>query len=267
MNDIDSAFDNGFAGTTNKLAIKIEPKKEEWNGVYINIHNARLIKTAIENGTAPFLPNEEGKIIPKPIYNANTGFCLSGKDLVPLQIERQKKGLDSNLVVTSNSISNANTRVKPEEKGMYYNYKNAKDNTYHHSMYFFPEQTDNPKNIYDTYQSKVKGFHPLMAGKEEEIMRAEDYMPLYLMACKSGVTLKVSPEVTKDFTDNFLKIIDNELVPTKEKNPEVRRMNEFFFNSDVMATKCIKNFDKSVAEAKNKMKSMERKPQEFTRDL
>lgn len=37
---------------------ELQISKKFWNGAYVPKHTAKLIKTGIENGTAPFIPND-----------------------------------------------------------------------------------------------------------------------------------------------------------------------------------------------------------------
>ena len=98
-------------------AITLNPSKNDWFGSLVPRHTAKLISQGIEDNSLPLLPDKDGKIEIKPIYNANNGWILNAKDLVPAQITRQKAGYESNIVATKTSIDKAGTRVSPERRG------------------------------------------------------------------------------------------------------------------------------------------------------
>ena len=97
--------------------------KNEFNGYWIPKHNAKVMKEGIDNNTAPFLPNKDGTINAVPIYNASTGYVLPATRLIPAQIEKEKKGYESNIVIGRNFSEMASTSLKENEKGIFYNFK------------------------------------------------------------------------------------------------------------------------------------------------
>ena len=117
--------------------------EKQFNGFYIPAHNAKIIKDSIENGTATFLPDQNGNVNAKPIINGNTGYCLNAKDLIPMQVIQKD---NSNIAVTYKTTQNLGTRIKEGEKGFFYNFQ-REDKTIGTSQFFFPEQTENPQLI------------------------------------------------------------------------------------------------------------------------
>ena len=64
-------------------AITLNPSKNDWFGSLVPRHTAKLISQGIEDNSLLLLPDKDGKIEIKPIYNANNGWILNAKDLVP----------------------------------------------------------------------------------------------------------------------------------------------------------------------------------------
>lgn len=207
--------------------------EKQFNGFYIPSHNAKIIKESIENGTAPFLPDQAGNVNTKPVINGNTGYCLNAKDLIPLQIVGKN---NSNIAVTYKTTQNLGTRVKEGEKGFFYNFK-REDNTIGTSQFFFPEQTENPQLVKDAVNEKVAKNKLPQISKTIEIQSAnpEEYLGTYVAACKSGATLKVNPEIAEEFKKNFTAVLDNQLSKKADRNAEIDTLSNFMFKVDQKA--------------------------------
>lgn len=207
--------------------------EKQFNGFYIPSHNAKIIKESIENGTAPFLPDQAGNVNAKPVINGNTGYCLNAKDLIPLQIVGKD---NSNIAVTYKTTQNIGTRVKEGEKGFFYNFK-REDNTIGTSQFFFPEQTENPQLVKDAVNEKVAKNKLPQINKTIEIQSAnpEEYLGTYVAACKSGASLKVNPEISEEFKKNFTAVLDNQLSKKADRNAEIDTLSNFMFKVDQKA--------------------------------
>ena len=207
--------------------------EKQFNGFYIPSHNAKIIKESIENGTAPFLPDQAGNVNAKPVINGNTGYCLNAKDLIPLQIVGKD---NSNIAVTYKTTQNIGTRVKVGEKGFFYNFK-REDNTIGTSQFFFPEQTENPQLVKDAVNEKVAKNKLPQINKIIEIQSAnpEEYLGTYVAACKSGASLKVNPEISEEFKKNFTAVLDNQLAKKPDRNAEIDTLSNFMFKVDQKA--------------------------------
>lgn len=209
-------------------AITLNPSKNDWFGSLVPRHTAKLISQGIEDNSLLLLPDKDGKIEIKPIYNANNGWILNAKDLVPAQITRQKAGYESNIVATKTSIDKAGTRVKSGEKGLFYNFKD-KEGEFRHSQYFFAEQLEHPDRIVEN--AKIRQPNKLQ-NETLKIDSAENYLPMYIAACKSGASVAVSPEVAEQFKQNISAVCKNELAKTpEEKIQGVPSLNELFFTT------------------------------------
>lgn len=207
--------------------------EKQFNGFYIPSHNAKIIKESIENGTAPFLPDQAGNVNAKPVINGNTGYCLNAKDLIPLQIVGKD---NSNIAVTYKTTQNIGTRVKEGEKGFFYNFK-REDNTIGTSQFFFPEQTENPQLVKDAVNEKVAKNKLPQINKTIEIQSAnpEEYLGTYVAACKSGASLKVNLEISEEFKKNFTAVLDNQLAKKPDRNAEIDTLSNFMFKVDQKA--------------------------------
>ncbi|MBC6713586.1 ArdC-like ssDNA-binding domain-containing protein [Treponema sp. Marseille-Q3903] len=209
--------------------------EKQFNGYFVPAHNAKVIKAGIKNGTAPFLPDQTGKIDAKAIYNGNTGFCLNAKDLLPLQVENGDK---SNVVVTFKTVNAAGTQVKEGEKGFFYNYvKDKETNTIGTSQFFFPEQTANPEAVAKAVEEKVKKNGERKLDKTIEITSAEpeEYLGAYIAACKSGATVTASPKVAKAFIEKFTEVLNNQLSKPADRKEGVDKYSELMFKVDTKA--------------------------------
>ncbi|MDE5898993.1 MAG: hypothetical protein K2H09_07010 [Treponemataceae bacterium] len=224
----------------------LNASRKDWNGNFVPKHTAKLIRDGIENGTAPFLPRD-GQISAQLVYNANTGYILNAKDLIPVQLERAAKGYESNAVGTKNTMDSAKTAIKPGEKGVWYNFK-GKDGEFHHAAYFFAEQTEHPGRFAEFAQQKLRQPQNL-AGETIKIESSEagEYLASYIAACKSGARLEVSPEIAQQFRQNMIAVCDNELKRTNaEKNPSIPKLNDVLFSADKMAGELVKSIERKA---------------------
>lgn len=243
---------------TNK-PFKNSVSEKQFNGFYIPSHNAKIIKESIENGTAPFLPDQAGNVNAKPVINGNTGYCLNAKDLIPLQIVGKN---NSNIAVTYKTTQNFGTRVKEGEKGFFYNFK-REDNTIGTSQFFFPEQTENPQLVKDAVNEKVVNNKLPQISKTIEIQSAnpEEYLGTYVAACKSGASLRVNPEIAEEFKKNFTAVLDNQLAKKADRNAEIDTLSNFMFKVDQKANSINKEL---YAERRQEMQK-EFKPKQNNR--
>ena len=236
--------------------------EKQFNGFYIPSHNAKIIKESIENGTAPFLPDQAGNVNAKPVINGNTGYCLNAKDLIPLQIVGKD---NSNIAVTYKTTQNIGTRVKEGEKGFFYNFK-REDNTIGTSQFFFPEQTENPQLVKDAVNEKVAKNKLPQINKTIEILSAnpEEYLGTYVAACKSGASLKVNLEISEEFKKNFTAVLDNQLSKKADRNAEIDTLSNFMFKVDQKANSINKElYAERRQEMQKTQKQSKKKEQTF----
>ena len=229
---------------------------KQFNGYFVPNHSAKLIRESIENNTAPFLPDSSGAIKANPIFYGNKGFCLTAKDLIPLQIIQ---GENSNVVVTFNTVNKAGIKIKEGEKGFFYNYQ-KEDKSVGVSQYFFPEQTDDPEKIKEFVAPKIaKGIKLLSPDKTIEIKSSEpeQYLGTYLAACKTGATVKVSPEIAEQFKQNVMPILKNQTLIHKDK--EMDSLSDLMFKSERNAIDVINALSKEKTQQQTK--SQEQMPQ------
>lgn len=213
-------------------------KNLSFNGALLAKHNAKLIQTAVENGTAPFLPDSQGKINPVPVYNLNTGFIVPDENLVLLQMKQKEMGFASNVVGTFNTIQEAGTEIggkMSEGYGTHYVFKNSK-NEFSVGTFYFPEETKAPEKVLEL-NKKIK-YPQKLQDKSFEIKDVQSYLPAYFAACKSGISLTVSPEVTEQFKSELLTVIKNDL-SVKNKNPEIPSTKSYFSNADYKSSAVI----------------------------
>ena len=187
--------------------------EKHFNGYWIPNHNAKVIKAAIENGIAPFLPDQAG------------------------------------------------TKVVEGSKGLFYNYK-REDGTIGTAQFFFPEQTENPDAVKKLTEEKVRKNGGRKLNKTVEITSAEpeEYLAHYVAACKSGASVKVSPEIAKEFVTKFTPLLNNQIAKGAERDKEMDTLGQFMFKVDVKANKINaelfaqvkKEHQKSQAQGKKK---------------
>ena len=211
---------------------------KQWNGYFVPKQNAKIIKEGIESGVAPFLFND-GKINTTAIVNANNGYSLNAKELIPLQIVKAKNGYASDFVGTFQTANKAHTRIKSGEKATYYNWKD-KDGNYQHAGLFFPEQTESPEKFNDFAKSNLKQKY-YGTDKTISVTSPADYLGSYVAACKTGAKLEVKPEVVEAFKADLLKVCENELKRTNaERDSSIKSLHTVLFDADKKAGEIIK---------------------------
>ncbi len=235
--------------------------EKKFSGNWIPYHNAKMIREAMDNDTAPFLPDERGEIAARPIYNANTGFCLNAKDLIPLQIlASQNPAADySTIVATKSSIEAAKTSVKAGEKGFFYNFK-REDGTIGTTQFFFPEQTEHPDRVIETASKKISAAQSRNHKSEGNVRargtveitspNAEEYLAKYVAACKTYSFLKCAPEIAAEFKKNFSSVLDNQFAKKGEFKQEVGNLNNLLFNADRKSVEIVKQMNAESCETK-----------------
>lgn len=236
--------------------------KKDWSGYFVPKHTAKLIKAGIENNTAPFIP-VNGQINTAPVYNANTGYVLDAKDLLPVKLTQAEKGYAGNVVGTFNTMEKAHTRIRKGEHGVWFNFK-GQDGELHPAAYFFGEQTEQPERFAEfAKQVKIKGQ---TLAQQNFVIKPDspsvsDYLTAYMVACKSGAKLEVSPEVAEKFKQNMMVLCNNELACGKDKkNPEIPTLSNVLYNADRKANELVKSAEKSLGiEKKAPEKKQERK--------
>lgn len=218
--------------------------EKQFNGFYIPDHNAKIIKESIENGKAPFLPDQNGNVNAKPIINGNTGFCLNAKDLIPMQII---KNGNSDIAVTYRTTQNLGTRIKEGEKGFFYNFQ-REDKTVGTSQFFFPEQTENPELIKEKIAEKASrtGVKKLDKTLEISSSNPEEYLGMYVAACKSESRLKVSPQIAEEFKQKFTDILNNQLVKKENRSAEIDTLSSFMLKVDQKSNSISKELKSEI---------------------
>ncbi|MCR5252584.1 MAG: ArdC family protein [Treponema sp.] len=246
----------------------LQISKNDWIGAYVPKHTAKLIKAGIENGTAPFIPNN-GQLKPSLIYNVNTEHCLEAKDLIPVQLTKIEKGYESDAVGTYNSASKADTKLKKGERGIYYNFV-RKDGQFDHNAFYFAEQMESPEKF---SQYAKKHCHQTQNLKNETLKISSpdvtEYLGTYVAACKSGAKLEVTPEISEQFKTNMLAITSNELARTNaEKNPNIPKMSDVLFDIEKYSSNIVKNREKELGIGQKQEKpEQQRKPKEQARKV
>lgn len=233
--------------------------KNDWNGAYVPKHTAKLIKAAVENGTAPFI-SENGQLNPTLVFNVNTGHALEAKDFFPVLLTKIENGYESNAVGTYGTMTKINNSVKENEKGVFYNFKGA-DGEFHHSAYFFGEQLENPEAFADFANKSFKQQQNLTKESFKITSPAvTEYLSTYLAASKSGAKVEVSPEISKQFAANVIAVCENELKRTNaEKNPEIPKLSDLLFNVEKKSSEIVKNREKELGIAQKPLQQQEKK--------
>ncbi len=217
---------------------QIKISNKDWNGYFVPIQNAKIIKEGIEKNIAPFLFND-GKINTSAIINVNTGYSLNAKELIPLQIVKAKNGYDSDFVGTYQSANKAAVNIKEGEKGIYYNWRDG-NGDYQHSAFFFPEQTESKEKFTDYAKSNLKQKY-YGTDKTISVTNPSEYLASYVAACKTGAKLDVTPEVVDAFKNDMLKVCNNELKRTNaEKDTSIKPLHDVLFEADKKALEIIK---------------------------
>jgi hypothetical protein len=208
---------------------------KKWLGYLVSQHTARQILDGIKKNNLPFLPNEKGVLETKPIYNASTGFMLNAKELFPVMMTQKEKGYASNVVYGYNAVNNAGTRIRKNEKGVFYNFID-KDKNYRHAAFFFPEQTENPEKCNASIRQQN-----LLSDQTLKIENVDDYLPKYLAACKSGAKVVVEPQIAEEFKENLAKIATQERIHNSEKI-----LNKVFFEADKKSSEIVKGIQSQL---------------------
>lgn len=244
--------------TQNSLNIS----NKDWNGAYVPKHTAKLIKAGIENGTAPFIPNN-GQLKPSLVFNVNTGHALEAKDLIPVILTKVEKGYESNAVGTFKSSTKADTRIAQGEKGVYYNFKDS-NGKYSHNAFFFGEQMEQPERFAEYAKKNFKQAQNL--SKETLVIASpevSEYLGTYVAACKSGAKVEVTPEIAEQFKTNILAVAENELKRTNaEKNPQIPKLSDLLFEVEKKSSAIVKNREKELGietKPQHQLKKQERK--------
>lgn len=237
--------------------------EKQFNGFYIPEHNAKIIKESIENGTAPFLPDQNGNINAKPIINGNTGYCLNAKDLIPMQIIKND---NSNIAVTYKTTQNLGTRIKEGEKGFFYNFQ-REDKTVGTSQFFFPEQTKDPELIKEKIAQKVSKTGVKKIDKTLEITSSnpEEYLGTYIAACKYEANLKVNSQMAEEFKQKFTDILNNQIKEKNERNAKIDTLSKFMFKADQKANSISKELSSAIHHENQKKTHAEFEPKQNNR--
>ena len=91
--------------------------------------------------------------------------------------------------------------------------------------------------------SAACGFVPELT--EQPAEGTENWLLMYIAACKSGASVEVSPEVAEQFKQNISAVCKNELAKTpEEKIQGVPSLNELLYNADVKANEIVKSVEK-----------------------
>lgn len=216
--------------------------EKDWNGFYIPKHSAKLILDSLKKGNSVLIP-DGNSFIPGRIINGNTGYPLPAKDLIPALITKEDRGFKSEFVVTKTTVNKSGTQITAGEKGLWYNFQD-KENNYHHAAYYFPEQTQNPEKVIGNVKKPV--FTKEVPGKIE-VHKAEEYMPAFIEASKTGSLLVASEEVKASFKNLIENICDNELKRTKaEKDINIPGLNDFLYKSEMQAYDNIRQNNKKI---------------------
>lgn len=243
--------------------------EKQFNGFFIPSHNAKIIKESIENGSAPFLPDQNGNLNTIPVFNGNTGYCLNAKDLIPLKVIQGKK---SDIVVTYKTVNDAHSRITAGEKGFFYNFQ-REDKTVGTSQFFFLDQVEQPERVYEAAVKKIESAKLPKLNKTVEIQSSnpEEYLGMYVAACKSGASLKVTPEIAEEFKQNFTAVLNNQLAKKNKRTEGIDRLSDFMFKVDQKANAINKELyaeQRQVHQKENeqfKPKQNNRKPVELER--
>ena len=76
----------------------------------------------------------------------------------------------------------------------------------------------------------------------------DNYLSTYIMACRTGAKLSVSPEIAEDFKKKFSVILDNEQLKKEEKDVSIPSMGNTLFNADKKATELCKLYSENKKE-------------------
>lgn len=252
--------------------------ERKFSGNLIPYHNAKMIREAMDNGTAPFLPDEKGEIAARPIYNANTGFCLYAKDLILLQIvANNNPAADySTIVATKSSIEAAHTSIKAGERGFFYNFK-REDGSIGTTQFFFPEQTEHPERVIEAASKKISAAQGErrenggngLARRTIEITSpdAEEYLGKYMAACRTRSLLKCTPEVATEFKKNLSAVLDNQFAKKGEFRQDVGNLNNLLFNADKKSAEIVRQMNSELKKEQRKAQAQTKEKDDFLRPI
>lgn len=238
------------------------------NYFWVSKQNAKTILAGMENQTAGFCLDKSGKLNPTPIYDANTGYCLNGVSLLCGQIIKNQNGFENNIVGTYTTFNNSNNSKLAEKKreGIPVLWTN-KDGVLRFKEYYFSEQTEHPERLTELSKNIKKGHD--LSKETVAVNTAEDFLPAYIAASKSGLNISVSPEVLNQFNENFKAVCENEL-KGKNKDLTIPKFTEYVFQADRKSIDIIKSIatEKGYAKSPAKAKSTEKaqKVAEIERD-
>lgn len=215
--------------------------KNAFSEYYIQLHNVKVLKEAVENGTAPFLPNSNGVIDTNPIYNLNNGICVNDMNLLLLKCKQAEMGITSNVVGTHHTLQSLKTAPASKDKGLSYVWRDD-DKKYHTARYYFPEDLKEPEKMQEK-SFKVK-FPQKLNNQTISVTKGSDYLPAYFAACESGLKLNVSKEVIEEFKKEFIAVAANNLEKKNDKEKEIKNMipslRSYCVNADITAKEIIK---------------------------
>ena len=227
-------------------------------------HNAKLIKKAVLENIAPFLPDDYGRINTKTIYNLKNGKCLPVEVLIPAQIKQIANKVDSNYMIPYSYILNNNIQLIPGSDNVFYN-SNSKISTY-----VFPESIK--KKRIEKKINKKCNFqnNENLSHLTQEITSSEpvEYLTAYNISCKTGMKLKVSKEISDDFINKLNEIIDNELLSGSARNTELMDLTTLFSSVEKKSISLIKNITSNELYTtfnKQKVRGYQRAREEITR--
>lgn len=215
---------------------------KDFSGYYIARQRAKLIKDGIENNSAPFMPDSNGKVNPIFIYNAKTGFNLEANTLIPAVCKKVQQGFESNMIGTFGLVNEAKTEIKENEKGVGRIFKD-KNNQFRSSYFYFPEQVKDP-DAFKKVSVKEAKWEQRLPNETFKITSPEitEYLGTYVAACNTGAKIEVNPEIAEKFKANILAVTENELKKTAaEKNPDIPKMSELLSKVDSKALNLIVN--------------------------
>lgn len=223
--------------------------KTEFGPYYINLHNIKTLKEAVENGTASFLADSNGKVNTAPIYNANNGVCLGNIDL--LIVKEHQKNLETNCDYVGTFKTQEKLGLQPAGKkvGCSYVWKEADKKVYHDAKFYFPIEFTEPDKF--TKEAFKVQFPPRLTDKTFKVENGADYLPAYYAACESGLNIEVSQKALEEFKTEFVSIAENNLKRSQNQNPEISAsLRDYCIKADIKAKDIIKSFNVSKEQKK-----------------
>lgn len=252
----------------------VRPSSKNFSGNVIPYHNAKIIKETLENGSSPLLP-KDGVLAPESIYNARTGYILPAQTLIPAQIMKAERGFESNVVSDAWNMKAAGTQKKQLEKGIMYNFlKEDKEgqgkSQISTSTLYFADQSEHPDKVAAYAAEHYLKDKKKLEGISIEVKSADDYLTAYLAAAKSGVTVKVSPEVTDAFKQKMIEICDHQFKHDRFKE-KGSPLHDYLFDCDKKSVDMVKeiakanNIDLSPKQKEQENKVEQKKPEKKDR--